>query len=333
MEQQRHEQKVLTNIKLRGARRRRWAERLLLRYRSNGVSVVTPPENAIRVICISDTHNTQPAVPKGDILIHAGDLTENGSFDEVQQGLNWLSSQPHRYKILVAGNHDVLLDEEFLEKYPERRYGETKGRCDLDWGDIIYLENKQVTLDVPVKLIQHSSRMETSSENEVRRITIFGSPLTPQYGISAFQYRPDSAENTWERILGSTSPKPDIIITHGPPRLHLDARDFHRAGCPHLAEHIARIRPRLHVFGHIHACCGREDIVLDRVQRYYEDVMNQWAGWGAVLSLAWLVAWDLVARVLLRVRRDRGPITAFINASIVGGPQNEIRNRPVEIEI
>jgi hypothetical protein len=43
---------------------------------------------------------------------------------EVQDGLNWLSLQPHRDKIFVAGNHDVLLDEAFLERYPERKYGQ-----------------------------------------------------------------------------------------------------------------------------------------------------------------------------------------------------------------
>ena len=36
-----------------------------------------------RFVCISDTHNRNIALPKGDVLIHAGDLTNHGSYEEV----------------------------------------------------------------------------------------------------------------------------------------------------------------------------------------------------------------------------------------------------------
>lgn len=36
-----------------------------------------------RFVCISDTHNRNIALPKGDVLIHAGDMTNNGSYAEV----------------------------------------------------------------------------------------------------------------------------------------------------------------------------------------------------------------------------------------------------------
>lgn len=36
-----------------------------------------------RFVCISDTHNRNVALPKGDVLIHAGDMTNNGSYAEV----------------------------------------------------------------------------------------------------------------------------------------------------------------------------------------------------------------------------------------------------------
>lgn len=65
----------------------------------------------LREICVSDTHNATPALPPGDILIHAGDLTVHGTFDEVQAQLHWLPSQPHIHKITIARNHDIPLDE------------------------------------------------------------------------------------------------------------------------------------------------------------------------------------------------------------------------------
>lgn len=37
-----------------------------------------------RIVCISDTHNCQVKLPAGDVLIHAGDLTNKGSFQEVR---------------------------------------------------------------------------------------------------------------------------------------------------------------------------------------------------------------------------------------------------------
>jgi hypothetical protein len=40
--------------------------------------------NGIRVVCVSDTHNTQPKLPNGDILLHAGDLTQSGSAEELK---------------------------------------------------------------------------------------------------------------------------------------------------------------------------------------------------------------------------------------------------------
>lgn len=38
-----------------------------------------------RFVCISDTHNANIALPKGDVLIHAGDLTNKGSYSEVRR--------------------------------------------------------------------------------------------------------------------------------------------------------------------------------------------------------------------------------------------------------
>ncbi|EEY23283.1 ser/Thr protein phosphatase family protein [Verticillium alfalfae VaMs.102] len=37
-----------------------------------------------RFVLISDTHNHTPALPRGDVLIHAGDLTNQGSYSEVR---------------------------------------------------------------------------------------------------------------------------------------------------------------------------------------------------------------------------------------------------------
>lgn len=333
----------ISNIKPHGRHKRRCADSLLTWHRKcvkpapaaydrpSSSPATAPPK--VTIVCVADTHNKQPIIPPGDILIHAGDLTENGSFDEVQAGLKWLSSQPHRFKVLVAGNHDVLLDEEFLAKYPERRYGQEKTKADLDWGDVIYLQDSSVTLDFSSQATNHNEH-ESISTPVARAFNIYGSPLTPQYGISAFQYPPESPD-LWHDKLSAQKDHlpPDILITHGPPKLHLDKRDFHRAGCPYLSVEVARLRPRLHVFGHIHAAHGREEVVLDGVQRAYEDVMVGWGGWATLARMAALVALASAWWVVRGCRPVEGSGTTFVNAAVVGGRRNELVHEPVVVEL
>ena len=70
----------------------------------------------------------------------------------------------HRYKVLVVGNHDVLLDETFLENYPKREHGETKTIRDLDWGSVHYLRDssskENVTRSLHLRNVFLASGME-----------------------------------------------------------------------------------------------------------------------------------------------------------------------------
>lgn len=99
----------------------------------------------VAIICISDTHNTKPHVPDGDILIHAGDFTQSGSFQELQDALAWLRNLTHAIKIVIAGNHELLLDSAWDDSLGQAAFE----RAQLDWGDIIYLENGEVTVSCP----------------------------------------------------------------------------------------------------------------------------------------------------------------------------------------
>ena len=90
-----------------------------------------PLTNPVTVVCVSDTHNSQPELPDGDLLIHAGDMTQAGSLQELQVTVDWLKAQPHPTKIVVAGNHDLFLDT----NYPQKKSMNEA----IDWGDIVYL--------------------------------------------------------------------------------------------------------------------------------------------------------------------------------------------------
>lgn len=66
----------------------------------------------MRIVLISDTHelHDQVQVPDGDLLIHAGDFTMHGEFDQIVRFNKWMGSLPHKHKIVIAGNHDRTLE-------------------------------------------------------------------------------------------------------------------------------------------------------------------------------------------------------------------------------
>jgi len=61
----------------------------------------------VKIVCVSDTHNAAPGegytLPKGDVLIHAGDLTNQGTLSEIQKAVRWLERADFALKIVVAG--------------------------------------------------------------------------------------------------------------------------------------------------------------------------------------------------------------------------------------
>jgi predicted MPP superfamily phosphohydrolase len=141
----------------------RTVHQILLRLRGAPFlpSANKPP---IRIVCISDTHcNTLP-VAAGDLLIHAGDLTNRGTHAEIQAQIDWLASLPHKQKIAIGGNHDSFLDE-------RSRREEDKGKK-LDWKGIHYLEDESITLKF----------------KGGRKLNFYGSPDIPQCGGKDFAY-------------------------------------------------------------------------------------------------------------------------------------------------
>lgn len=67
-----------------------------------------------RFVCVSDTHGYTPSdagfkLPAGDVLIHAGDLTNNGSMTELCRTMDWISKADFEIKIIVAGQSPAAL--------------------------------------------------------------------------------------------------------------------------------------------------------------------------------------------------------------------------------
>ena len=78
-----------------------------------------------RFVCVSDTHNASPEdgafkLPKGDVLIHAGDMTKEGTYAELKKAFTWIEKADFEVKIVVAGRFTVD-DDVSIEAYFERR--------------------------------------------------------------------------------------------------------------------------------------------------------------------------------------------------------------------
>ena len=97
----------------------------------------TDNNNFLRICAISDTHQLHHAVtesiPVCDILIHTGDIfylgrrrTHEKSLEILLEFNNWLESLPAKHIIVIAGNHDCILEgmdsKEINEKiFPSER--------------------------------------------------------------------------------------------------------------------------------------------------------------------------------------------------------------------
>ncbi|KAF4119239.1 Calcineurin-like phosphoesterase [Geosmithia morbida] len=208
-------------------------------------SVLRPPQgrHPIRVVCISDTHEQTVDVPSGDVLIHAGDLTDSGLARDIQTQVDWLKAQPHQVKVVVAGNHDSWFDR-------TARFA-SDAETEVNLEGLIYLEGEQSVHEI------HG-----------RRLSIFGAPDIPKCGPSSFAFQYPPEKHPW---LSKVPPQTDILITHTPPKHHRDIG----LGCPGLLRELWRVQPRLHVFGHVHSGAGCEPVYFDDFQAAYERVLSR----------------------------------------------------------
>eukprot|EP00002_Diphylleia_rotans_P033828 TRINITY_DN7228_c0_g2_i4.p1 TRINITY_DN7228_c0_g2~~TRINITY_DN7228_c0_g2_i4.p1 ORF type:complete len:315 (-),score=52.72 TRINITY_DN7228_c0_g2_i4:338-1282(-) len=197
-------------------------------------------KDELSFVCISDTHghHAKVKVPPADVFIHCGDFSVSGTNEEVASFNDWLQTLPHKYKIVVAGNHDITLHPEFYEQNWHRFHTE-KQKCipaSKALSNCIYLQDSSIFID---------------------GIHIYGSPWQPTYFNWAFNLdRGAPIKRMWDLIPNTT----DLLITHGPPWGILD-RNFQgiRGGCEDLLAAVKRVKPLHHLFGHIHEGYGEEE--------------------------------------------------------------------------
>lgn len=181
-----------------------------------------------QITFISDTHSKHNQItkdlPGGDIIIHCGDMSDQGYKYEIEEFCKWFDKLNYDNKIFIAGNHDFLFQEE---------------------ADIAY----QILKSYNINYLQDNSII-------INNIKIWGSPWTPQFGPWAFMLPSNNLKlaEKWNNI----DPDTDILITHGPAYGYLDqvVGRYDNSGCKLLENRILKINPKIHVCGHIHSGYG-----------------------------------------------------------------------------
>lgn len=213
----------------------------------------------MKVVFISDTHGKHDmiAIPNCDMIIHAGDFTNSGRTNEVESFLIWWNSLNIQHKVFIAGNHDFLPQTRPTEFYELCRKYSNIGH---------YLFDSEVTID---------------------GIKIYGSPWQPVFHNWAFNLNDQALQKKWKLIPNDTN----ILVTHCPPYGILDNvsnlggsvlwdvdneqySEIHfaeideenirdaivyrdpRVGCKFLLRRVKEVRPKYHLYGHIHECFG-----------------------------------------------------------------------------
>jgi predicted phosphodiesterase len=195
----------------------------------------------MKLTIISDTHTKhrycENDLPGGDLLIHAGDFMNSGYNPiEAMEFFKWFDEiDNYDFKVLIAGNHD---------RWMEDKTEEAKGIL-TGYKTIEYLEDDWMIVG---DSDPHDPNVKTAK--------IYGSPWQPEFYNWAFNLQRNGEElkSKWDMIHEDT----DILITHGPPYGYLDIPGGQsiRVGCEMLRHRVDEIKPKIHVFGHIHGSYG-----------------------------------------------------------------------------
>lgn len=228
----------------------------------------------IKIWNISDSHakHNELNIPKADMVIHAGDSTHDRityNFNETMSFFNWFDVINFDKKILIAGNHDGSL--------------QSKEVIPPDY----YIQDEMT---------------------KYKKIKIYGTPWTPEYGTWSFMLSKEK-EIEWARKI----PPCDILVTHGPPKFILDSvfkgNNYTHCGSLELYHRVNRIKPKLHIFGHVHSSVNNKYPANNGV--YFNG--NTWFinasccsdGVGVPLtSHGWIVEMDEETKEIIKIYRN-----------------------------
>lgn len=195
----------------------------------------------MQIITIADQHGDLTDLPPCDLLLIAGDVcpradhTYGFQLAWFEAGfIYWAKRQQAKKIILVAGNHDFILERSDTKKLLRDKVP-----------NLTYLEDDYCYFS---------------------DYKIYGTPWQPYNGGWAYNLYEEDLAKKYALIPNDT----DIIVSHGPPHGYGDAvphkwkesdddtawPEPDHSGSPALTAKIIEIKPKLVVFGHIHQGFG-----------------------------------------------------------------------------
>ncbi len=185
--------------------------------------------------CIGCLHGFFPMLEGGDLLIITGDLTARNIEKQWHEFGMWMDNQKYEKIVFIAGNHDMMIE-----------------RWDKEQDESGYIG--------PVSDPNDRIEYLYDSGTEFEGLKIWGSPWTKK-----FEHQNPKAMafclDTEEELASKFSLIPDdtdIVITHSPSFGELDGIEneydgtMYHAGSHSLLKRINEIKPKIHVFSHIH---------------------------------------------------------------------------------
>lgn len=184
---------------------------------------------------LSDTHNkhNELDVGEGDILIHCGDATNDGKYQETMRFFKWFNRQNFKYKIFVAGNHDRMF--------------KPKNVSTKSYQDVV-----QFCEDTGIIRLDHNHAV-------INGTLFYGGGYTPYWRDGVNLGEVIRLENNLPDPYNNIDPNTAVLITHSPPLgiLDVNSRGEH-IGCPLLLEAVKKLKPNIHMFGHVHEHNGKK---------------------------------------------------------------------------
>lgn len=214
----------------------------------------------MKICSVSDVHFTQSGLPHqrppistpdADVLTVSGDLTIRGNTNELNSFKLWLDSQPQKYKVVIAGNHDFCFQDsrqfEARAILSKRVLGE----------EVVYLQDEEATIE---------------------GVRFYGAPWQPWHHDWAFNLRRGKEiKEKWDLIPSNI----DVLLVHGPPFGYGDrVTSGERVGCSDMLNAIDEKKPKIVCFGHIHEDTGvwkRNSTVLVNCSMGYKVGSQDWA--------------------------------------------------------
>ena len=190
-----------------------------------------PGPKFVRITAISDAHTQErfyPFVPPCDLLVFSGDmLFKNVDADgnpSIDKFFEWIKSQTYKKLVFIAGNH-----EDPLEK-----------------------------MGAKVARAKYPGYIEDELVNRLG-LRIYGSPVSRPYTHGGETEEDDTLggnksfqAHSFDRVAKIPDKDVDVLITHGAPKGICDTINNTPVGCPVLLRKVRKLRPRLHIFGHVH---------------------------------------------------------------------------------